>query len=86
MLVYDGQVTRHHSAGAALDEVECLLLVWGVEVIKEDPSYSPSLRSVPDVEISVTPRHQTKKQRRNSLSFSCQVIDLTVWEEPAQLN
>lgn len=68
MFVYDRQVTGHHSAGAALDKVECLLLARGVQVIEEDPSYTPSLSSVPDVEVSVTPRHQ-KNCGEKTLSF-----------------
>ena len=61
MFVYDGQVTGHNSAGTALDEAEHLFLVRGVQVVEEDPSYTPSLSSVPDVEVSVTPGHQEKK-------------------------
>lgn len=60
VFVYDGQVTGHHSAGAALDKAECLLLSRGVQVIKEDPSYTTSLSSVPDIEVPVTPRNEKK--------------------------
>lgn len=59
MFVYNGQVTGHYSAGTALDKVEHLLLTRGVQVIKEDPSYSSSLSSVADVEVSVTPKTKT---------------------------
>lgn len=58
MFVDNGQVTRHHSAATALDKVEHLFLTWGVQVIKEDPSYTPSLSSVADIEVSVTPKTQ----------------------------
>lgn len=57
MFAHDGQVTRHHRARTALDEVERFLLTWGVQVIEEDPSDAPSLSSVPDVEVSVAPKH-----------------------------
>lgn len=68
MFVHDGQVTGHHSAGTALDEVECLLLTRGVQVIEEDSSYTPSLPSVPDVEVPVTPSDQ-KNQMGQSFSL-----------------
>lgn len=68
VFVHDGQVTGHHSAGAALDKVECLLLARGVHVIEEDPSYTPSLSPVPDVEVSVAPRHQ-KNRKGKSFGF-----------------
>lgn len=58
VFVYDGQITGHHSAGAALDKAECLLQGRGVQVIEEDPTYTTSLSSVPDVEVSVTPRNE----------------------------
>lgn len=56
MFIDNRQVTGHHSVGTALDKVEHLFLTWGVQVIKEDPSYTPSLSSVADIEISVTPK------------------------------
>lgn len=68
MFVHDGQVTRHHGASAALDEVEYLLLTRGVQVIEEDPSYTSSLSSVPDVEVSVTPGETYPKTSVNSCS------------------
>lgn len=68
MFVHDGQVTGHHGAGAALDEVECLLLARGVQVIEKDPTYAPSLSSVLNVEVLVTPRRQ-KNWTRKSFSF-----------------
>ncbi|KAA8589590.1 hypothetical protein FQN60_012955 [Etheostoma spectabile] len=49
VFVYNGQVTGYHGAGTALDEVECLLLTRRVQVIEEDPSYTPSLSSMPDL-------------------------------------
>lgn len=61
VFVYYGQIAGHHSAGAALDEAERLLLTRGIQVIKEDPSDTPSLSSMADVEVSVTPRDQNKK-------------------------
>lgn len=57
VFAHDGQVTRHHRARTALDEVERFLLTWGVQVIEEDPSNASSLSSVPDVEVSVAPKH-----------------------------
>lgn len=58
MFVNDGQIAGHHSASTALDEVEHFFLIRGVQVIEEDPSYAPSLSSVANIEVSVTPGEQ----------------------------
>lgn len=58
MFVHDGQVAGHHSAGTTLDEAEHLLLIRGVHVVKEDPSYAATLSSVANVEVSVTPGYE----------------------------
>lgn len=63
MFVHDGKVTWHHGSGAALDEAERFFLTWGVKVIEEDPSYAPSLTSVADIEVSVTPTEQKNGQK-----------------------
>lgn len=55
MFVHDGQIAGHHRAGAALDEAEHFLLIRGVQVVKEDSSYTAGLSSVADVEVPVTP-------------------------------
>lgn len=55
MLVDDGQVARHHSAGAALHKIKGLFLTGRVQVIEEDATYTSGLSSVPDVEVPITP-------------------------------
>lgn len=55
MFVHDGQIAGHHRAGAALDEAEHFLLIRGVQVVKEDSSYTAGLSSVADIEVPVTP-------------------------------
>lgn len=55
MFVHNGQIAGHHSAGAALDKAEHLLLIRGVQVVKEDSSYTAALSSVADVEVPITP-------------------------------
>lgn len=51
--------------GTALDEAESLLLTGGVQVIEEDPSYTPGLSSVTDVEVSVAPGQQQNWIRKS---------------------
>lgn len=69
MLVNDGKVAGHHSAGAALHEAERLLLARRVQVVKEDPPDAPGLPSVADVEVSVTPG-QKKKSCKSSVKIN----------------
>lgn len=55
MFVHKGQIAGHHSERAALDEAEHLLLIWGVQVVREDSSYTTALSSVVDVEVPIKP-------------------------------
>lgn len=69
MFVYNGQVTGHHGAGTALDEAERLFLIGGVQVIEKDSADTPSLPSVTDVEVLVTPVEQRKCCKNDLVCF-----------------
>lgn len=63
MFIYNGQIARYHCASTAFDKVEHLLLIRGVQVIKEDSSNTSSLSSMTDIEVSVTPLKEKERKK-----------------------
>lgn len=60
MLFHNGNITRHNSFGTALHKLEYFLLGGRVHVIKEYASNPPSLTTVFDKEVVITPRSSSR--------------------------